>query len=69
MELHSRIDKRDYGTPSINVRNMDSGLFCSRALELDQSEQISISDMLASDKKILIYLVKQKDREIDHLVR
>jgi hypothetical protein len=41
---------------------MDSGLFCSQALDIDQSQQISVTDMLASDKKILIYLVKQKDK-------
>lgn len=55
--------------PSISIKNMDSGLFCSRALDIDQSQQISVNDMLASDKKILIYLVKQKDKEIDHATR
>lgn len=30
---------------------------------------ISVNDMLASDKKILIYLVQQKDREIQSLTK
>ena len=46
---------------------MDSGLFCSKALDIEESQQISVNDMLASDKKILIYLVKQKDKDIYNL--
>lgn len=74
IEISNRLERKDIEKYRIGDREMDSGLFSNKYMEKivaanydgeeSQSSEvvISVNDMLASDKKILIYLIQQKDR-------